>query len=266
MERNPLLLALTQQPVNVLSFSINCTLYDFRAPVLLKILMTSVKKATYKFSKQKRIGLLTVICKILNICNVQLNALAKINGLRLQRAGVTKRMILELNKTYDSVSYPTLNRLLDNYGDETVKRVAKWTNDNVHHGGDNVDINLKARHELQGRSRIDLHMYNNLLYRPRINVDHLPDVPPSVPDQSNISLSQFIPNDKEQDQFLGKLKHQIMLSWTKVDAVKDCLKSYPADDTHLYSAEMKTKTEKVSGHKFKIDCSIFRLFTFVIFL
>ena len=212
--------------------------------MLYKLLTESLKR-TKELSKQKRFGLLTGLCKILNIYNDKLNAYAKINGLRLKRAGVTKRMLRELNLTFDSVSYPTILRLLDRYSDEAMQRINNWQGENLHHCGDNVDVLLKARYELQGKSTTDLHMYNNMLYRPRINLDHLSDVPPTVPELQAIPLSQFILNSAEQRLLLENLEHQVAMTWGKMDKLSDPLRDLAVDKTHLYSQEMKCVTEKV---------------------
>ena len=69
----------------------------------------SRKSRKQKFSKQKHLGSVTAICKILHIYNQNLNGLSKINGLRMSRAGMTKRSIREFNQSYDTVSYQTNN-------------------------------------------------------------------------------------------------------------------------------------------------------------
>ena len=102
-----------------------CASLFVRTPTLLKLLKDSLSKKSRKrkFSKQKHLGLVTVICKILNIYNQNLNGLSKINGLRMSRAGMTKRSIREFNQTYDTVSYQTINRVLDSFAKKSVARV-----------------------------------------------------------------------------------------------------------------------------------------------
>ena len=78
-----------------------------------------------KPSSRKRIALVTVICKLCNIYNKHLNALAKINGLRLKRAGLTKQMITELNHPFDCISYQAINNLLDRYAELSSMRISK---------------------------------------------------------------------------------------------------------------------------------------------
>ena len=220
--------------------------------MLYEILRCSLRKKR-KWSDQKQSGMLTAVCKLLNIYNCHLNAYAKITGLRLKRSGLTKRMLNELNKTYDSVSYMTIMRLLDSYSDKAMERVTNWKDDNVHHCGDNVDVYLKSRHELQGHSSLDLHMYNNILYKHRTLLDHLSDVPPEVPPIEEIGLSQFIVNSSEQQSLMLHFERQIAKSWNSVDQLHEFVSELAADRPHSHSPEMKLKTEKVGVYS-SSDC------------
>ena len=216
----------------------------FRMPTLWHTLIDGIQ-GKRKPSSRKRIALVTVICKLCNIYNKHLNALAKINGLRLKRAGLTKQMITELNHTFDCISYQAINNLLDRYAELSSMRISKWEGENLRHCGDYVDIRIRARHELGGRSGLDLHMYNNLLYRSRINVENLPDQPPAVPSVEEVSLNQFIPNREEQNTMLKKLEPQVAKIWADVQELESSVESLAKDDHHAYMPQMKCKTEKV---------------------
>ena len=224
-----------------------CASLFVRTPTLLKLLKDSLSKKSRKrkFSKQKHLGLVTVICKILNIYKQNLNGLSKINGLRMSRAGMTKRSIREFNQTYDTVSYQTINRVLDSFAKKSVARVRTWKGLNVSHCGDNVDKRIKKRHEMEGKSNLDLHMYNNALYKPRIMVDNLSDEPPTVPDVNDIDLSQFIVNTDEGARLKELAEIMIAQTWSKIERLKDLAAPFSSDTPHEFSAEMKLKSEKV---------------------
>ena len=116
-----------------------CT-FICRAPTLLKVLtsaMQPVRDRSKHNSRRKQQGIILTMCKLMNIYNRELNGLAKVNGLRLLRAGVCRTVIAELNKSYDSVSYQTINSLLDSFVTKCQEKVKTW--DNCHHCGDNVD-------------------------------------------------------------------------------------------------------------------------------
>lgn len=221
-----------------------------RTPILLRLLNDSVtKKYTspklkLKTTAKKRNGVIHVVAKILHIYNRELNGVAKINGLCMLRSGMTKRSIKRFNETYDCVSYQTLTRLLDSFKEESIARVAKWTNEETSHCGDNVDKRVKSRHETSSKSSLDLHMYNNLLYRSRIQVGHLSDIPPTQPDQvTDTDLSQFLPNTIEQEALKERVRSEISKSWSLMKELKDLCKG--EDIAHDYTPEMCTKTEKV---------------------
>ena len=69
-----------------------------------------------KRSKKPKLGpLVTVISKLLFIRSQRMSALAKVAGIRLRLAGVSKGTLNIMNRTCDCVSYGTTTNLLDNY-------------------------------------------------------------------------------------------------------------------------------------------------------
>lgn len=207
------------------------------------MLFGALRKGKAPVTKRKSIGLVTVICKLLFIYNQKLNAYQKICGIRFLRAGVTKRMLTQLNRLYDSVSYQSVNSLLDSFAIEAENDFSNWTCDVVH-CGDNVDVRKKARHELMGRSVYDFHMFNNLMYKVRIMCDNLSDIPPSVPPIDQVDMTQFLPNDEEVTELHKKLSWIILHLWNGLS--NNPLKAQsPLMHTHNFSAEMRLKTEKV---------------------
>lgn len=185
------------------------------------------------------------MAKIANIFNRNLNGLAKVHGLAMSRAGMTKRCMKQFNQTYDTVSYQSINRLLDEYGKASLDRVAEWEGQDVSHCGDNVDKRVKARHEMAGHSSLDLHMYNNLLYQPRIDTSNLSDEPPTVPDVKDIDLAQFILDSNEQANLKDYAQRMIARSWCSIDHLKSIVSSYSEEIPHEFTPEMSKKTVKV---------------------
>lgn len=155
--------------------------------------------------------------------------------MRLYQSGASKSLIAELNKSYDTISYPTVLRLFDKFASESDTAVNQWYSD-VIHCGDNVDIRMEARHELEGKSSYDFHMYNNMLFKPRIDLSQYSDRPPVVPDPEAVDYGTFLPSETDQSLTKEKLVSCVM-------AVLGNDKLLPI---HEFSAEMKLKTEKVS--------------------
>ena len=201
--------------------------------------------------EEKKIAVVTVICKIINIFNQKMNALQKITGLRLRQGGCSKRVINEFNKTFDSVSYPTILSILDKYSKDADVDIAKWQHEDVIHVGDNVDVRKSARHELGGVSHHDIHMYNNMLYKARINTSSLSDVPPALPSHAEeVDLTQFIPNAEEQLQLIARLSSLVGKTWGFISALSSQVEHLNSLPQSKYSAEMAQKSEKVMNELF----------------
>lgn len=77
------------------------------------------------------------------------------------------------------------------------------------HVGDNVDIYKRKRHESQGKSVFDIHMFSNVVYVPGSDVSHLSTEPPVV-DLSLVNVSTFISPVSSIDHML---KAEILSSW-----------------------------------------------------
>lgn len=197
-----------------------------------------IERKKKKVTEKKRIGVLTVICKLLFIYNQNLNAYAKITGIRLIQSGLTKRMIEELSLTYDSVTYKTIQTIFERFAAESETRVNAWSQE-VIHCGDNLDIRKAVRHELAGRSGHELHLYNNMLFKHRVDVSNLSDEPPTPPHSDKVDFSLFLPCVKEQTDLKEHLQATINLVVSP---------SAASTSTHTYSAEMKQKTHKVSNY------------------
>ena len=105
----------------------------YRTPVLARLLKECSKKKDKNLSKEKEIAVTTVLCKLVNIYNVELNAHQKLFGLLLRTSGTSKRAINKLCKMYDSVSYSTLTKILDNFAQRAQSNGVRWNNQVVIH-------------------------------------------------------------------------------------------------------------------------------------
>ena len=182
------------------------------------------------------------MCKIAHIYNAYLNAYQKLFGLSLRTSGTSKRSINKYSQLYDSVCYNTLTSLLDNFGEQSKILMANWANETVIHVGDNLDIRAQVRYEGQGVSYHELHLYNNMVYKSRIDVNELSDDLPEV-QLDEIDYSQFILNADEEREMLSLMKYHILSNWkTHID---QSLK--PIEPFVKHASAMASKTEKVSG-------------------
>lgn len=221
----------------------------FRLPTLTDILMQSVLRDTdsEENSKQKKIGLLTVICKTLYIYNRNLSGYAKITGLRLRQAGCSKEALTVSNKLYDCVSYITINRVLDTFSAQADEKIAELANGTVIHCGDNVDKSQKSRHELTGRSRHDLHMYNNMIYQARIDVSSFSDAVPPHPtlnDIEEVDLKKFFPSMRDQDNLIDRLACHVSDVWRQIPCLKEAATEMSKLPSHKYVPEMSQPSKK----------------------
>ena len=213
-----------------------------RTSVLYRIITQSLAEKK-RLTMEKEIAITTVLCKIANIRNCNLNAYQKMYDFCLRSSSTCKRTINKLSKLYDSVSYSTLTNLLDEFSNEARDNISKWADETTIHAGDNLDIRSKVRFESSGLSYHDVHLYYNMLYKARICVDHLSDEPKPSFDVATTDYSQFLPSKDEQETLLKLMEYQILSVWKEVDpAMEDVVIEEPFNE---WNAEMKSKTEKV---------------------
>ena len=215
----------------------------FRTPILYKLMTEGVRRQKKQLSAQKSTGIITVLCKIANIYNPNLSAYQKLFGLNLRTSGTTKRAINKACQLYDSVSYSTLTTILDDFAFESRDMMKSWVGETTIHCGDNLDIQASKRHECGGSSYHDVHLYNNLIYKSRLNVDHLSDIGPTVNlgDDNDIDYSKFLLNKDEEMTLLNHMAYHIKCSWNTLIFES----SSPEKPPHRYPKEAKQKTEKV---------------------
>ena len=215
-------------------------------PTLYAVITQSFTREGERLSKCRETGALTAISKLCFIYNQCLSSYVKIQGLRLLKAGCNKAGMEAACKLYDSVSYPTVNRLLDTYSQEADKDIEKMSGQDVIHVGDNVDKRQKKRHELAASSFKDYHMYNNLIYKARIPTSHLSDIPPTPPKTAeDVDYSKFVASASDQSTLITRMYHLVADVWCNVKSLSEAsskLKKFPA---HKYQAEMNMKSEKV---------------------
>ena len=180
-------------------------------PVFYQLLFSCVKGSSKQMSDSKKRGLISVMCKIMNIRNQNLNAYQKVNGLSLLTSGTSKRAIGRLSQLYDTVSYSTLSGILDICAEKSKRLMAEWAAETVIQAGDNLDIRSQARFENEGVSFHDIHLYNNLLYKSRIPVHHLSD---DIPDVclDDVDYGSFILNEEEDKKLVDMMTYHIKKS------------------------------------------------------
>ena len=206
---------------------------------LYKVL-TQLAVNRHGLPQRKKAAIVSTLCKLSNIYNVELNAYQKLHGLCLRTSGTSKKAINKLSQLYDSVCYTTLTNIMNDYSKESKALMAEWAAAPVIHCGDNLDIRSHARYEGRGVSSHDIHLYNNIIFKCRVPVDHLSDVTPSV-DLSNIDYGQFILNGEEEQSLAELVKSVVKESWQS--HLSNTVKvAYPPNK---YATEMKCKTEKV---------------------
>lgn len=166
------------------------------------------------------------------------------NSLQLRLAGVPKATINFTNKLYDGVCYATTTKLLDKYASQCMSVANTWKDEVVMHAGDNVDARSKRRHEASTGSTYDLHFYNNLLFRSRLDLSEVSDVAPALPSEFTADHVKLItPSVNDDIQLKQYLEPVVASSWSAVDpAYKDkCV-----TPSHEFTAAMTTKTQAVS--------------------
>lgn len=212
--------------------------------MLYKILINGVSRNNKQLSTEKTKALVTVLSKIANIYCLPLNAYQKIIGLCLRTLGTSKRTINKLSRLYESVSYNTLTNLLDKYSKDGKNNIKNLADDVVIHAGDNLDVRSKVRFECSGLSYHDIHLYNNMVYKTRIQVESLSnDLPPDF-QTKDIDFAQFLLSSDEEAELLNLVVYNIMMSWKGSLSATKCNK-VPKLKVK-YSKEMASKTESVS--------------------
>ena len=184
-----------------------------------------------------------------------MNAYQKLYGLSLRTSGATKSMINKASLLYDSVSYSTLTQILDCFADQSKVIMLSWRNETVIHCGDNLDYRSSKRHESGGTSFHQVHLYNNMLYKSRINVDGLDRNEPSV-NLQDMDYSQFLLNKEEEEILLQNMAYHIADSWKAT--VSDTISLQ--QPSHAYPDEATRVTEKVKIISVKCVLTIYSIY------
>ena len=209
---------------------------------MYRILQEAVKGD--KRSKKERLApLVTTTSKMLFIRCQKMSALAKVNGLRLRLSGVPKSVINLFNNTCDCVSYGWVTKLMDDYAKNCTSIAKNWENQSVAHAGDNVDVRSSRRHETSGSSTLDMHFYNNILFKSRVDLSTVSDVSPSIPAQFSVEhYRKILPTTTDYEVLLNQLEPIVAQAWSTMDTT---FTKYTATPPHQYSNEMSTVTEMV---------------------
>ena len=119
-----------------------------------------------------------------------------------------------------------------------------WQDEAVVHAGDNVDVRSRCRHESSKNSTMDLHFYNSILFRSRVNFSAVSDIPPAVPEHFTTDhYCSILPSSSDNDILLSHLNSIVAEAWSSID---DDYKKYVTTPHHPFSDEMSTKTSMVS--------------------
>ena len=196
-------------------------------------------------SKKGKIApLVSATAKLLFTKSQKMNALAKVNGIRLRLAGVPKSVVNILNHTADCVSYDTITKLLDSYADQSTEVAKQWQNLSVVHAGDNVDVRSHRRHESSSKSSMDMHFYNSITFKSRVNFSFLSDIPPVIPQQFTMDhLRSLLPASSDYELLIQQLSSIVAEEWSSVDSE---FSKYIVTPQHQFSEETSTKSEMVS--------------------
>lgn len=81
--------------------------------------------------KSKTPAVISLLCKLANIHNQQLNAYQKMVGFMLRTSGTSKDTINKLSALHDTVSYSTITTLIDGYAEECRRSIAEWADETV---------------------------------------------------------------------------------------------------------------------------------------
>lgn len=192
-------------------------------------------------SQCKRTAIMTTLCKLANIYNVNLNSYQKCSGLALHTAGLSKAGVSRCSKLYDSVSYNTLQSLLDSFAKESDNLMQNSANDTIIHAGDNLDIRTSSRFEGGGVSYHELHLYYSMIYKSRIDVDHLSRTIPAM-DLDSTDYTQFLLSSAEENGLIQLMVQHVLSSWRLFVSEHITVKDSPPK----YPQEMASKTQKVS--------------------
>lgn len=113
--------------------------------------------------------------------------------------------------------------------------------------GDNVDKNIKRRHETMDKKTLSLHCFNSYAALDRCNFSDLSDVPPQI-DPTTQDKSLFIPTDTDFEELVdnfatvsARILHQNIPALAEVPGL--CVDHIP----HPKQKEMSTRSTVVSG-------------------
>lgn len=151
-------------------------------------------------------------------------------------------MINKASQLHDSASYTTLTGLLDTFADISKRMMKEWEGETTIQAGDNLDCRTAKRNESGGVSYHEAHLYNNMIYKSRIDVEHLSDVTPPPPDLQSTDYGQFLLNDNEEGTLLEHMLFHVISSWKQTIFTAA---APPPPPSVTYPDSAKQKTEKV---------------------
>ncbi|XP_033114291.1 uncharacterized protein LOC117114711 [Anneissia japonica] len=102
-----------------------------KASHLLQFMMAAVSNPRQKYNIRKTSehimpAVLDATAKLLSLYNDNMNAIRKIKGIILKKAGLKKTGFMRLAALYDTITYPSINRTLEAFGEHFQQPLLGW--------------------------------------------------------------------------------------------------------------------------------------------
>lgn len=214
--------------------------FDTKLPTLMG---TITKLIGHKHSDSRCLAV-TIICKILGICNQRLSAYRYVNGMLLSTGGATDVCINRLHRTGECVTPRALRTKVSAMATLTSSLTKDW---DVPRTGsslvfDNVNPYVKPRQQTSTKGNKLYSMTHSLMIKDRVPTGHLSAIPALPLEELNPSHVLPSANDTRclEESFVRILcnvwsQHIPSLQWMKQDIPQ-----------HMYSTYTTQKTEFVS--------------------
>ena len=211
-----------------------------------------------KTSESVKPAMLASAAKLIAIHTEDMCVFKYINGLILRKAGAKKMAFVQLSRTYDTVSYDSIQKLLDVYADNYEETIKKWigeieSKDPSHPGftlaNDNVDWEIGTRHMSSQNQNKSVHKVNVVAYKHRVNAAGLPDDGPQK-DIKEISLQDMLPSADDTQLLTAHLVILIGNLWAEnIPSLSWFTEHIPSHIQHDFEKEMRSKMRLSSQKK-----------------
>ena len=198
-------------------------------------------------------AIVAAAAKVISIHTEEMNVYKKVNSIILKKAGLKKRGFIRLGKTYDTVSYGTVNDILDMFAENYQKTINMWKSEverplSNHPGyalaNDNVDWEVRRRHITTSNQKKSIHKVNVIAYKNRVNSCDLPDNGPQQ-DIKEVPLQDMLPGAEDTVALTNHLVVLVGNLWADTFPSLAWFKEIlPAAIPHPYEKQMKARTDK----------------------